>query len=102
MQKTISRITDYIVQVADPDKIMLFGSIARGTYNQYSDIDLLIISDEKPTKDQISKIKTFINELSVSADILIHSQSEIDVAVKISHSFLAGILKNAKTVYEKK
>ncbi len=49
MQKTISplmlnEIILRIVQVAKPDKIILFGSAARGQMGRNSDVDLLVVS----------------------------------------------------------
>jgi len=32
-----------IVQIADPDKIILFGSAARGEMGRHSDLDLLVV-----------------------------------------------------------
>ena len=33
----------------EPEKIILFGSFARGEIDEYSDIDLVIIKNEKKT-----------------------------------------------------
>ena len=40
-------ITDCIVREYQPDKIILFGSWARGNADEQSDIDLLVISDRE-------------------------------------------------------
>ncbi len=42
-QGTVEEITRRIVAVADPDRIVLFGSAARGQTGPHSDIDLLVI-----------------------------------------------------------
>ncbi len=44
-ESKIREITETIVKVIDPDKIILFGSYAAGTPNENSDIDLLVIKD---------------------------------------------------------
>jgi predicted nucleotidyltransferase len=42
-QKTLDDIIRRIVEVAQPEKIILFGSAARGEMGPNSDVDLLII-----------------------------------------------------------
>jgi predicted nucleotidyltransferase len=42
-QKTLDNIIRRIVEVAHPEKILLFGSAARGEMGPNSDVDLLVI-----------------------------------------------------------
>ena len=44
-QQTLDDIIRRIVEVAQPEKIILFGSAARGDMNRHSDVDLLIIKE---------------------------------------------------------
>jgi uncharacterized protein len=44
-QKEIEKIKQQIIDKFNPVKIVLFGSIARGNYNEGSDIDLLIVQE---------------------------------------------------------
>jgi len=39
----LDEIVRRIVKVADPDKIILFGSAARGEMGRHSDVDLLVV-----------------------------------------------------------
>ena len=43
----INRIKEIIVENYHPDKIVLFGSYARGDFDEQSDIDILVISDRE-------------------------------------------------------
>lgn len=103
MKNTISRIIDYAVKVAEPDKVFLFGSMANGTNNVYSDLDLLLVMDANfPLKKQIiEQIKNYAGELMLPIDLLIHSEIELKNAASEKHSFLAGILSGGKLVYQK-
>lgn len=47
IQTEINRIKEPIVELYQPDKIILFGSWARGEAVEQSDIDLLVISDRE-------------------------------------------------------
>ncbi len=41
-QKTLAEIVRRVVEIAQPEKIILFGSAARGDMGPNSDVDLLI------------------------------------------------------------
>ena len=44
-QSILDDIIQRVVEVAQPEKIILFGSAARGDMNRHSDVDLLIIKE---------------------------------------------------------
>ena len=74
MKRTLERIVDYAASVADPEKIILFGSMAQKRNDVYSDVDLLIVSESPQTKaDVIARIKSFSNQHSLQIDVLLHS-----------------------------
>ena len=102
MQKTIERITDYIVHLADPETIILFGSQARGTVSVYSDIDLLIISENITGRNYIARqIRDFAGEFSMKTDVLIRNKAEIENASNDPGSFLDAVYKEGKIIYKK-
>ena len=41
----LDEIIRRVVEVAEPEKIILFGSAARGEMNRHSDVDLLIVKE---------------------------------------------------------
>jgi hypothetical protein len=45
-KEAIQAVTDRIAQQFDPQKIILFGSRARGDAHDHSDVDLLVVLDE--------------------------------------------------------
>lgn len=64
------------------EKIILFGSRARGDYKKDSDWDLLIITKEKITREEKLRIahlirKELANQL-IPIDILIKSEEEVE------------------------
>lgn len=44
---SLEKIIQRIVEAAKPDKIILFGSAARGTMGPNSDVDLLVVKSGK-------------------------------------------------------
>lgn len=102
MERTLKKIVNYSVAVAAPEKIILFGSMATGKQNVYSDIDLLLISNVIYEKRKAAcQIANFIGELALKADVLIRSEAEIEKAFLTPYSFLSSIVKEGKIIYRK-
>ena|SRR3990172_315868 len=103
MKNTLGKIIDYASRIADPDEIILFGSMSTGKTNWFSDIDLLIVSDNPAIKKEVAaRIISFTRELSLKSDVLIYSKSEIERETQKPNSFIAAIIKSGKIVYEKR
>lgn len=99
---TINKIINYAAYVAEPDKIILFGSMVNGKANVYSDVDLLIITEDViDKKEVITKIKTHSNQYSLKTDVLIYAKPELENELKMQNSFVAAIYKHGKIVYKK-
>ncbi len=102
MQRTLEKIIHYAAGVSDPEKIILFGSMVNSKTDVFSDVDLLIITDDSFYKKDIARrIESYINEFSVKADVLVYSMKEIEADSFIPNSFLQGIIKFGKIVYKK-
>jgi predicted nucleotidyltransferase len=54
-KKVLDEIVQSVVEAAQPDKIILFGSAARGEMGPNSDIDLLIIKSGKFNHDRVTR-----------------------------------------------
>lgn len=94
----VDDIIEQIVKTYQPQKIILFGSYARGTQNQDSDIDLLVIKDTQ--EDFITRIRNVRKSLlcPLPLDILVYTKDEID---KLKDEwFINDILKEGIVVYE--
>ena len=64
------------------ESIILFGSRARGDYNEDSDYDILIITKETfPFKEKLrisESIRDWVVKLHIPSDIIIRSRDEVD------------------------
>lgn len=92
----IAEITEQIINKFDPKAIILFGSIAKGTYNLYSDIDLCIIKDTLNKRDLIMRIQTEIDS-KIPFDILVYTNDEWERNVNDPASF-AYIINNTGVI----
>ena len=103
MKATIAKIVNYIVQTTDPQSVLLFGSVADGTSNVHSDIDLLIVVERSEVKEFVEeKTQSYIRELGMNSDILVYLETEIEQASLQPESFLGSVVKNAKILYKKR
>jgi predicted nucleotidyltransferase len=64
------------------ESIILFGSRARGDYNEDSDYDILIVTEETfPFKEKIrisEAVRDRVVKLHIPSDIIIRSHEEVD------------------------
>lgn len=102
MEKTIKRIVDYSVKIAEPERIYIFGSMAKESHNVHSDLDLLIVVNQDTNKKQIIEhIKNFAHEISIKTDVMIYTEDKLNKLNMEPHSFISGVLKDAKIIYKK-
>lgn len=68
----IHRITARIVKRFHPEKVILFGSQARGNIAADSDVDLLVVMDFEGSKlNKMVEVRGVLNGINVPTDILI-------------------------------
>ncbi len=92
-----------IVDAIQPEKIILFGSFARGDYNKNSDIDLFIIKDGISSNETLRrKIDALLRGRLFSIDLFVRKPIEVEMNIKAKNPFyLYHIFKNSKVLYEK-
>lgn len=68
-----------ILNTVKPQKLIIFGSYAKGTANEDSDIDILIIEKEVVSKlSEKKKIRNALKNVKIPKDILVISEQEFD------------------------
>ncbi len=102
LEEELHRIVEIIRKDYDPDKIVLFGSLADGKVHEWSDIDLLII--KKTAKRPIERCLEVCRliEPKIGIDLFIYTPEEYEILINERFSFLLGILKMGKILYEKR
>jgi predicted nucleotidyltransferase len=100
LQSEIESITSQLIEKYKPEKIILFGSAARGDSNPDSDADFLIIKKDTPHKgrDRMIEVRRLI-ERNIPADFLIYRPDEFEKRVAIGDPFLEMILEEGKVLY---
>ena len=102
----LDRMVRAIVDEADPERIILFGSRARGDAGPGSDVDLVVVEAEpfgegRSRFAETVRLDRAVAEFGVSADILVYSQDDVDYWRDSPNHVLARALREGRTLYER-
>ena len=99
-QPTLDEIVRRIVEVARPEKIILFGSAARGDMGPHSDVDLLIVKDGVDALDVMGRIYRNLRGVGAAVDAIVVSPRDVE-RYRNSHAVvIKPALQEGKVVYE--
>lgn len=97
----IAIMVERIVKGFKPLRVILFGSWARGTANQWSDVDLLVVFPALEGKREMAiNIRHSLDGLSVCKDILVSTPDEISGRGQIVGTVLHSALCEGKVLYD--
>jgi len=92
---------NFIVRNFNPDKIILFGSIANGMHDDNSDADILIIiKSEKSSFDIGVEISSSLKH-DIPIDIIVKTPEEIKKRLEMGDYFYQNIFTEGITLYER-
>ena len=93
--KILERFKDELVSV------VLFGSVAKGVAREYSDIDLLIITEHKREEEFDKEVLSCLLKYGVRIFPIVCSKDEVEFSVIHGNPLFYGILTGYKTIYDK-
>jgi predicted nucleotidyltransferase len=99
-QKAIDQVVEQIVEKFKPQKIILFGSYARGNPRPESDVDMLVVMNTslKEVQQAIQICQQI--EYRFGLDLIVHTPKYLAERVKMGDWFLRDVLKEGKVLYE--
>lgn len=99
-KKTLAGIVKSL-KAYEPEKIILYGSYARGTPSKYSDIDLFIIkaTNDKPSV-RIGKVLRLV-DWRIPIEPLVYTPKELRRRQRVGDFFIEEVLREGKVIYEK-
>lgn len=97
---TLTSIVSDLLPYA-PEKIILFGSYARGDADEFSDLDLVIIkrTAERFVQRAIEAAR-YIN-WPTSVDIFVYTPEEFQLMQEQDNPFIERVLAEGRVIYEK-
>ena len=91
-----------IVQEIHPDRILLFGSQARGQGTPWSDYDILIIAPSRlPRWRRAVPIYRLLAGIGAPKDVMWWTPEEVEEWRGVRSHFINTVLREGKTLYEK-
>lgn len=106
-EKVTPQLLDYVVEKIireiQPEKIILFGSYARGDFNLNSDLDMFIIKDGKESSRIMRrKVEALFWGRRFPVDLIVRKTEEVEWNFRAKNPFyLSHIFKDGKVLYAK-
>ena len=99
-EERLQEVVRRIVEAFDPERIILFGSYARGEPTPHSDVDLLIVMEDggRPAERRMA-ISRLFRPRPFPMDILVYTPAEIQHALTLRDPFILETLERGKTLY---
>jgi predicted nucleotidyltransferase len=100
LQDEIRHITAQLIEKYGPERIILFGSAARGELHVDGDVDFLIIKRGGPPigRERIRELHRLIDR-NIPVDFLVYRPEEFEGRLAMGDPFLKAILRDGKVLY---
>ena len=101
IEAKIQEMVRRIVEAVHPDKIILFGSHARGEAGPDSDVDLLIIApSEELAYRRVLPAYHAVEGMGVAKDLIWRTPEEIEDWKNVRSHLISRALREGKVLYE--
>lgn len=102
LDRALAAVIDQIVQELDPERIIVFGSMARGDIHADSDLDLLIVKEtDQPFLQRIDEVLAVLRT-DVPVEPLVYTSAELERLREEGRDFIETILEEGRVVYERR
>jgi len=96
----IKRTARQLGEAAHAERVILFGSYARGEAGANSDVDLLIVAESDQPRFKRSRVLyQTLRPYPFAMDLLVYTPQEFEQARRMPLSFVSTVLREGKTVY---
>ena len=97
----LDEIVRRVVRVAAPDRIILFGSAARGMMGPDSDVDLLVVKQgEYHRRNLANEIYFSLTEVGPAFDVIVVTPEDVERYGESHCLVLAPALREGRVVYD--
>jgi len=97
----VDQVVRKIAGEFDPEKIIIFGSAARGEAGDRSDLDILVVMDtDLPYYKRAPEVRRKLLGIPLAMDILVTTPVEFSIYKDDDRSFIKSIVRTGKIAYE--
>lgn len=100
----IDRMVRVIVKEYQPEKIILFGSAARGKVGPDSDVDLFVVKDDgRPRHQRSVDVRKALRDTAYTfpLDVLVYTPKELEYRLWLGDFFVKRVMREGKLLYAK-
>ena len=98
-KRTLHEIVRRVVEVAQPERIILFGSAARGEMTKDSDVDLLVVKSHAHRRQLAKQIYRHLIGVGQAVDVVVVTPDDIERYRDSYALVIAPALHEGKVVY---
>ena len=98
----IAEMVRRIVERFPPERIILFGSHARGTAGPDSDVDLLVVvRDAAPKRKKTIEIYRLLAGIGLPKDVMLATPEEVQMYRDVAGTVIRHAVREGKVLYER-
>lgn len=102
LQDVLQQIVERIVRRFGPERIVLFGSCARGMAGPDSDVDLLVVMNVVGSKRQAAtEIDLLMQGIPIPTDILVVTPDDVERCRNIPGNVIREAVREGRVLYER-
>ena len=102
-QQTLQEASQRLGRQFQPDRVILFGSHARGTADEYSDVDLLVICSFKGSRRKLmTEMSRALRGMNFARDIVVLTPEEFERDRHIPGTLAQPVSEEGKVLYERR
>jgi len=92
-----------IVDTVQPEKVILFGSQARGDARPNSDFDVLVIKQsDEPRYRRSIPLYVALADLPVEVEVMVYTPEEVDEWSQVPQAFVTTAVREGTAIYERR
>ena len=96
----LAAIVESAIEIAHPQRIILFGSAARGEMNADSDLDLLVIAETYDRRATARRIRRARPRRSAPLDVVVATTNEVEANRHDPCCFIHDALREGRVLYD--
>ena len=100
-EELLQAVVRRVREVGRPERVVLFGSRARGDHRSGSDLDLLIVEEPAPAgRDGFGAYWGALQELFPEMDVLVRTPREVAEWADVPNYLVTAALREGRTLYD--
>ena len=97
---TLDDIIRRVVEVTEPERVILFGSVVRGKVNRHSDVDLLVVKDAPDLRQLTAKVYRRLYGVGAAVDIVMVTPQDLERYKDCHALVIKPALREGTVMYE--